>query len=420
MPDKNKIYIYQRDIRKPLPETYEPEYAFLLNAGESSSTFIFSEYFALHDSLETPEQFLKESKKALQWLQIISTSASFYNTLIIGGSLLYQENDRIFNQCSIFFNGQQIAYYRKRNPFRNENNFIQRGDKPLLFTHPVTGKVWGVLICNDVMLPDIFEEYKNADFLAIPTNSPLRSDDTDKERQKRDFDIYVKGAGISGSIIFKCCSTGQVGSDQPEKAAPTLQGRSLIADATSVLASAPGIYWTGLIQFAENETKLIDFNHGYEKINIQNLSLLNEAAEKIIHQLQEDCILLLSGSLGAGKTTFTRICSQFLHIHANVNSPTFNLMNVYEGILHKKPVHVYHIDLFRILGEKIPDELSPAEWESPFLAFIEWPEKITLDWESYASSVIKIIFEHKIHIESGSESRTIKYIPGSVIQNAVL
>jgi len=84
-------------------------------------------------------------------------------------------------------------------------------------------------------------------------------------------------------------------------------------------------------------------------------------------------IICLSGELGSGKTTLVKGIAEGLHINASkVHSPTFVLMNFYEG---KLPV--YHFDLYRIEGAQ---DISLLGYEEFFygdgVSVVEWSEKL--------------------------------------------
>ena len=83
-------------------------------------------------------------------------------------------------------------------------------------------------------------------------------------------------------------------------------------------------------------------------------------------------VVLVSGELGAGKTTFVRGACRALGVQVPVTSPTFTIARRYED----GRVPVSHLDLFRLaegLGDEEPElldeELAPAR-----VAFVEWPE----------------------------------------------
>lgn len=84
-------------------------------------------------------------------------------------------------------------------------------------------------------------------------------------------------------------------------------------------------------------------------------------------------VLLLSGTLGAGKTTFVRGLAEGLGIDpAEVSSPTFTLVHEYRG----GRVVLYHADLYR-LGAAAAEELGLEELgaKDGVLA-IEWPDRL--------------------------------------------
>lgn len=85
--------------------------------------------------------------------------------------------------------------------------------------------------------------------------------------------------------------------------------------------------------------------------------------------LEPGDVILVSGELGAGKTTLVRGACRALGVTAAVTSPTFTIGHRYEG-----RVTVSHLDLFRFSG------FAPAEWGDlePYfedaVVFVEWPE----------------------------------------------
>ena len=83
-------------------------------------------------------------------------------------------------------------------------------------------------------------------------------------------------------------------------------------------------------------------------------------------------IYCLKGDLGVGKTVFTKGMAHGLGIDEHVTSPTFNIVNVYEG---KMPF--YHFDVYRITD---PEEMYEIGYEEMFFGegtcLIEWAELI--------------------------------------------
>ncbi len=79
-----------------------------------------------------------------------------------------------------------------------------------------------------------------------------------------------------------------------------------------------------------------------------------EVGRKLVKLLKPPQLLLLRGDLGTGKTTLVKGIAQALDAAEpdEVTSPTFTLLHEYEGTLNGKPVKLYHIDVYRLEGER--------------------------------------------------------------------
>ena len=84
-----------------------------------------------------------------------------------------------------------------------------------------------------------------------------------------------------------------------------------------------------------------------------------------------DCVCMY-GDLGAGKTAFVQGLAQGLGIEEPVTSPTFTIVNCYEGRLP-----LYHFDVYRIGSWEEMDEIGYEDYVyGDGVAVIEWPERI--------------------------------------------
>lgn len=100
-----------------------------------------------------------------------------------------------------------------------------------------------------------------------------------------------------------------------------------------------------------------------------------ELAYQLGEAINKPTVFLLQGDLGAGKTVFAKGIAAGLDIDpAEVNSPTFTLINQHEGRRR-----LYHLDLYRLEGSL--DELLELGLEEMLgdqnaVVLIEWPERL--------------------------------------------
>lgn len=89
-------------------------------------------------------------------------------------------------------------------------------------------------------------------------------------------------------------------------------------------------------------------------------------------KLKGGTIISFSGDLGAGKTAFVRGLARGLGITERVTSPTFTIVNEYEGGF----LPLFHFDLYRLGGA---DELYDIGWEDYLarngICAVEWSER---------------------------------------------
>ena len=110
-----------------------------------------------------------------------------------------------------------------------------------------------------------------------------------------------------------------------------------------------------------------------KRIEIDSLSDLSRVADEVIEALDGRTVVLLRGGMGAGKTTLVSRIAARLGAEDTVTSPTFALVNQYEGT----ECRIYHFDFYRI--DRI-EEVFDLGYEEYFysgdLCLVEWPEKI--------------------------------------------
>jgi tRNA threonylcarbamoyladenosine biosynthesis protein TsaE len=120
------------------------------------------------------------------------------------------------------------------------------------------------------------------------------------------------------------------------------------------------------------------------------------AGARLAEGLQAGDVVLVSGELGAGKTTFVRGACRALGVTANVTSPTFTIGQLYAG-----DPDVAHLDLYRLEGAEpglLEDYLTPDR-----VGFMEWPELAEPELERVTA---RVRIEH-----AGGDTRTITVEP---------
>lgn len=98
----------------------------------------------------------------------------------------------------------------------------------------------------------------------------------------------------------------------------------------------------------------------------------------LAERLKPGTVVAFSGDLGAGKTAFVRGMARGLGISERVTSPTFTIVNEYEG----GRLPLFHFDMYR-LGSS--DELFDIGWEDYLVrggvCAVEWSENVSYAME---------------------------------------
>lgn len=131
----------------------------------------------------------------------------------------------------------------------------------------------------------------------------------------------------------------------------------------------------------------------FANVQQQGLDLV---ASQIILAYPDHRVFLLSGPMGAGKTTLIKLLCKSIGVMDTVNSPTFTLVNEY-ATASGEPV--YHFDLYRLEKESEAFDFGMEDYLcSGHYCFIEWPEKAPLMMPDDAA---------RISITVNNESRNI-------------
>lgn len=112
------------------------------------------------------------------------------------------------------------------------------------------------------------------------------------------------------------------------------------------------------------------------------------AGAALAAKLSPGDIVLVSGDLGAGKTTFVRGACRALGVTQPVTSPTFTVGNVLRGRLE-----IAHLDLYRLLSLEDEDPGLLSDYLTPErVAFVEWP---AVAESALVGVVARVTLEHR-------------------------
>lgn len=107
--------------------------------------------------------------------------------------------------------------------------------------------------------------------------------------------------------------------------------------------------------------------------------------------LSGGAVILLSGNLGAGKTTFVRGLARGLGIDpGEVSSPTFTLVHEYRG----GRLALYHADLYRLDGTAVEDVGLDDPGVADGVLAIEWPDRLSHALPGALSVDIQLVDEN--------------------------
>jgi tRNA threonylcarbamoyladenosine biosynthesis protein TsaE len=104
---------------------------------------------------------------------------------------------------------------------------------------------------------------------------------------------------------------------------------------------------------------------------------LERLAAKLAAHLEPGEVVVPTGEVGSGKTTFVRAAARALGVEGRVTSPTYQIARGYEGAAQGRPVIVNHLDLYRLEGLEDRDALELDDYLDPgAVTFVEWAEPV--------------------------------------------
>jgi tRNA threonylcarbamoyladenosine biosynthesis protein TsaE len=127
-------------------------------------------------------------------------------------------------------------------------------------------------------------------------------------------------------------------------------------------------------------------------VPLPSLRATRSLAKRLAAELTGRELLLLSGELGSGKTTFVGYLAEALGIEAGwVSSPSFTIVQRYPP--GKRGIAVTHVDLYRLKSERELEGLGLEETlASESLVVVEWPSVGGALWTDCARPVHRLDF----------------------------
>ncbi len=126
-----------------------------------------------------------------------------------------------------------------------------------------------------------------------------------------------------------------------------------------------------------------------------------ELGARLARRLEPGAVVAFTGDLGAGKTAFTRGLARGLGVPDRVTSPTFTIVNEYEG----GRLPLFHFDMYRLVSS---EELFDIGWEDYLVrggvCAVEWSENVS---DALEEDVISVEI-----CRGEAESRRIIHIEG--------
>jgi len=130
-----------------------------------------------------------------------------------------------------------------------------------------------------------------------------------------------------------------------------------------------------------------------------------EVGRKLAGLLKPPQLILLQGELGTGKTTLVKGIAQALDAADpdEVTSPTFTLVHEYEGSRDGTPVKLFHLDVYRLEGERQLETLGLDDLlTQDALVLVEWGEKF--------KSILKRATGEIVITSEGGDARKIRVL----------
>ena len=127
-----------------------------------------------------------------------------------------------------------------------------------------------------------------------------------------------------------------------------------------------------------------------ETIALTDMAATRALGQRIAERIRMGDVVALSGGLGAGKTTLAREIIAALGHRGDVPSPSFAILQLYDGPDLRVPV--LHADFYRIDDEREVDELGLEHYRDEAAMIAEWPENV--GGFAHETTCLSVALEH--------------------------
>jgi tRNA threonylcarbamoyladenosine biosynthesis protein TsaE len=105
------------------------------------------------------------------------------------------------------------------------------------------------------------------------------------------------------------------------------------------------------------------------KLTVESADAMRAFGERLAQSLRAGDLVVLSGPLGAGKTTLAQGIGRGLGVSGHVVSPTFVIARVHRG-----PIPLIHVDAYRLGSVPEVDDLDLDASLADAVTLVEWGE----------------------------------------------
>ena len=119
---------------------------------------------------------------------------------------------------------------------------------------------------------------------------------------------------------------------------------------------------------------------------LASVSETEAVAKCLAPLLKQGDLLLLTGEIGAGKTTFIQFLAKHLGVKENVTSPSFVLHTIYDS----GRVPLSHVDLYRLNSDAEVENLGFEDYYDSSITVVEWADRYSCFFPPY----LRLDFEY--------------------------